>query len=223
MNSQHDPITLEYIQTRARAQNLDVLGAFHPSDDDGVPANTGTLALLGPAEPGFWAGFSKSAERLDQSPDPLDRWSARVIGCLAGELGGTAIFPFSGPPFMPFISWAKRSGRAWTSPVGLLVHETAGLFVSYRGAIAFTQHLPLPPHPQSPCSECLTKPCLAACPAGALTGQGYDFDACHSYLDTTSGKTCMQRGCAVRRSCPISERSGRLPAQSEFHMRAFHK
>jgi epoxyqueuosine reductase len=59
-------------------------------------------------------------------PDPIDRWSRRVIGHMACDLGAKALFPFGGPPWHPFIAWAKRSGRAWESPVGFLVHDRAG-------------------------------------------------------------------------------------------------
>jgi hypothetical protein len=107
-----------------------------PSDTDGAPAGTQTLLLLGPSEPGFWAHITASAEFIDGAPDPIDRWSRRVIGHMACDLGAKALFPFGGPPWHPFIGWAKRSGRAWESPVGFLVHDHAGLMVSYRGALA---------------------------------------------------------------------------------------
>ena len=79
-----------------------------------------------------------------------------------------------------------------------------------------------PPVPK-PCDVCLGKPCLTACPVGALDGQGYDLAACHRFLDTDAGCDCMAMGCAVRRACPISQRFARNPAQSAYHMTAFHK
>ena len=209
----------------ARAVHLDIFGAFHAAPGDDLPAGTGTLVLLGPHEPGFWPAVSAAPEFRDGAPDPLDRWSRRVIGDLAAEAGGTPLYPFGGPPYRPFIRWAERSGRAWPSPVGLLVHDRAGLFVSYRGALALPERLDLPPPPAAPpCDACETKPCLSACPVGALGGaEGYRLDACHAYLDTSPGADCMTQGCAVRRGCPVSETYGRLAAQSAFHMAAFHK
>ena len=100
--------------------------------------------LLGPAGPAFWQAFRGSAERADGGPDPLDRWSARVIGGLADALGAVALFPFGGPPWRPFTAWARASGEAWVSPVGLLVHARAGLLVSYRGALGLPERLALP-------------------------------------------------------------------------------
>ena len=211
---------LEAIAARARAGGLAVLGAFHPLPADCVPEGCATLVLLGPDEPGFWPHFRASPEARDGGDHPLDRWSRRVVGGLAGAMGASALHPFGGPPHQPFIAWALRSGRAWASPVGLLVHDTAGLFVSYRGALAFAARIELPAAGRRPCDGC-SAPCLGACPAGALTGAGYDVAACHAYLDTGPGAACMGRGCAVRRACPVGS-GRRVEAQSAFHMADFH-
>jgi hypothetical protein len=211
------------LQTTLRAAGLDSFGGFHPGPGDALPGDTGTLLLLGPHEPGFWPRFTAATEWSDGNPDPLDRWSRRVIEGFARDLGATALFPFTGPPWLPFQSWATRSGRAWTSPVRLLVHDSAGLMVSYRGALALPARLDLPPPPTTaPCDACEGQPCRAACPASALTPQGYDLPRCHAYLDTAPGQDCLSGGCAVRRACPVSQSYGRLAEQSAYHMGRFH-
>lgn len=212
--------TLAGVAAAAAAEGLAPLGAFHPGDGDGAPPGTGTLVLLGPEGPGFWARFRASPEAGDGSADPLDRWSARTIGAIAAALGAVPVFPFGGPPWAPFIAWALRSGEAWSSPVGPLVHARLGLFVSYRGALALPERLDLAPPPVRPCEAC-SRPCLDACPVGALAGDGYDVAACHGFLDTTGGTDCLERGCAVRRACPVGAML-RPEAQSAFHMASFH-
>jgi epoxyqueuosine reductase len=210
------------IVEHAAREKLEIFGAFHVSDTDGAPAGAQTLLLLGPAEPGFWAHVTMSEEFRDGRPDPIDRWSWRVIGHMACDLGAKALFPFGGPPWHPFIAWAKRSGRAWESPVGFLVHDKAGLMVSYRGALALKEWIDLPDAPvAAPCTDC-PAPCTTACPVNALSPKGYDAAACHSYLGNDPGTACIQLGCAVRRACPLSESYGRLPQQSAYHMRQFH-
>lgn len=212
------------IAARAAEAALDIFGGFHPEPGDGVPEGTGTLLLLGPREPGFWATFTASPEWQDGAADPLDRWSTRTVGRLAREIGGQALFPFGGPPWHPFYPWALRSGRAFVSPVTLLVHDTAGLMISYRGAIALRDRIDLPAPPAaSPCESCAGKPCLAACPPRALTAKGYDVPACHAFLDTGPGTNCLTAGCLVRRACPLSQAYGRLSQQSAYHMRLFHR
>ena len=215
---------LSAIASAAAAHRLAVLGAFHAEPGDGLPDGTGTLLLFGPDEPGFWPHLTAEPEWQDGAPDPVDRWSARVLTGLAERFGGRAFFPFGGPPYHPFYAWALRSGRAWPSPVALLVHDTAGLMVSYRGAIALTDRIDLPAPPtQSPCATCTDRPCLTACPSGALGKEGYDVPACHAYLDKVPDGDCISSGCVTRRACPVSQGYGRLPEQSAYHMRLFHK
>lgn len=216
-----DPVALE---ARLREHRLAILGAFHPDVDDRTPSGTGTLLLLGPLQPGFWAHVSHQPEFQDGASDPLDRWSRRVIGRLACDLSAKALFPFTGPPYHPFFSWALRSGRAWSSPVRLLVHDTAGLMISFRGALAFRERVALPPaSPTPPCATCRDRPCLTACPVGALGGDRYETETCHSFLDTAAGAECLTAGCRVRRACPVSARHGSDPEQSAHHMRYFHR
>lgn len=212
-------MTLDAIAEAAGRDALEILGLCHTTEEDGF--GPGTIVLFGPREPGFWAHVQQSQEFRDGAPDPLDRWSTRVVTGLAEAFAARALFPFGTPP-RPFIGWALRSGRAWVSPVGLLVHDVAGLLVSYRGALLLREVLPLPEPGTRPCDTCTGKPCLAACPADALNADGYDLGACHAFLDTADGAACMSEGCRVRRACPVSQTYARDPAQSAFHMAAFH-
>jgi len=206
------------IADATRGYHLAPLGPLN-LDPDEVPG-CASLVLLGPAGPGFWPHVTVAPEFADGAPDPLDRWSRRVIGALARGLGAKALFPFGGPPWPPFTDWARRSGRAWPSPVGLLVHDSHGLMLSYRGALALPHRLDLPPAAPRPCDTCADQPCRTACPVGALSSGGYDVPACKDDLDRP-GNDCMARGCAVRRACPLSGGAGRTEAQSAFHMGYF--
>lgn len=80
----------------------------------------------------------------------------------------------------------------------------------------------VPPPVARPCETCAA-PCLTACPVGALTGAGYDLPACHAFLDRPEGAECLSAGCLVRRACPLSQSYARLPEQSGYHMRQFHR
>ncbi len=201
------------------AVGLTVLGHFAPDTEDALPSGTECVALVGPSGPHFWEVFTASPEYADGRGDPLDRWSERVLDQVATEFGATALYPFGGPPWHPFIDWALRTGQIFTSPIGLLVHETHGLFVSFRGALALPFTLDAA-QAISPCDTCGDQPCRKACPVDALRPQGYDVPRCKAHLDTPEGSDCWN-GCLARRACPVG--SALRPAeQSAFHMRAFH-
>lgn len=211
---------LEDISVLAAENRLAVMGAFPLAREDGIEGCL-TMVMLGPAEPGFWPHVTASPEWQDGAPDPVDRWSRRVIGTMASYLGGEARFPFGGPPHFPFHTWAKFTNEIWESPVKLLVHARAGLLLSFRGAVAVREVLDLPySSPPRPCDTCEDKPCLTACPVAALSPAGYDLAACHGFLDT--GPECMTMGCAARRACPVSHCYARMQEQSAYHMRQFH-
>ncbi|MGJ8602796.1 MAG: ferredoxin [Marivita sp.] len=214
-------MSLGALAADANRVGLSVRGAFHPNAEDAAPNGTQTLVMIGPDEPQFWNVFTASPEYQDRKAHPLDRWSKRVTHALAAPFGAVALFPYDGPPYAPFLRWAERTGHNWSSPVGLLVHAKAGLFISFRAVLALPDRLDLPTAPQSPCTTCATQPCANACPVGALASNTpYDVPACVAHMRSPEGAACRQ-GCLVRRSCPVSQTFGRLEAQSAFHMRAF--
>ncbi|MDB6175978.1 ferredoxin [Paracoccus sp. Z330] len=198
-----------------------------PTPPDGLriagyaPCAEGAVILLAPDEPSFWTIFCRSTEFLDGQPDPMDRWSRRVVTQWAAGWAAKAVFPSDGPPYASFLDWARASGTCWASPVGMLVHHEMGLFISFRAAIILEHPLPAPPQSTSPCISCHA-PCLTACPADAFQGS-YDASRCHDFLDSPAGDECMNAGCRVRRACPIGKGCGRLPEQSAWHMRQFHR
>lgn len=202
-------MTLDEITAAAAVLHLTPLGGFH--DDDT------TTILIGPHEPGFWSYVTEQPDFV--GPDPLDSWSETAITSLAETLNAQPFLPYDGPPYHPFIQWALRSGEAWESPVGMLVHKDAGLLVSYRGALRFERHIALPAPAQSPCDSCATRPCLSACPVAALGAGGYDVPSCKAHIDTDP--TC-RAACRVRMACPVSQTFPRNPAQTAFHMEAFY-
>jgi hypothetical protein len=206
-------------------RDLAAHGAFALADGErqGALADVATIALVGLGGRRGWAAFSASPEAEDGAADPLDRWSRRLVDGLAAELGARPFYPFDGPPHWPFQRWARRAAPMHVSPLGLLIHQSDGLWRGYRGALAFAARLVVPPFPvtASPCETCLARPCLAACPVGAFTGASYDVAACAKHLNGAAGRPCMEGGCLARRGCPIGAERAHEPSEAAFHMRAF--
>ena len=218
---------LAAVESALEGAGLAPRGAFHPLADDGVPAlgdgrAAGTLVLAGNVGRAMWQAFSR-ARRAEDEPNPLDAWTRRVLTALAADLGGDALFPFGGPPYHPFQRWAQRAEPVHRSPIGPLIHPDYGLWHAYRGALAFAGRFDLPPRDErpSPCESCADKPCLATCPVGALTLDGYDVAACAGHIASPAGEDCMALSCRARRACPEGRDYTYGPDQSRFHMEAF--
>ena len=218
------PPDLDALERAAQARHLTItagLSARACAARDELPPGTRSLLLLSPHEPAFWPAFTASPEWADGAPDPMDRWSTRVIGAWADALGATPLYPFGGPPFAPFLAWALASGQVHSSPVGMLVHRGMGLLTSFRGALALPWAVDLPAPLPSPCEGCAA-PCRTACPVGALGGPaGYDVPACKTHLRGPQGAPCLTAGCLARRACPAGAAHGRIAAHSAYHMRQF--
>ena len=212
--------TYAEIAVAARAVGLAIVGAFHPTLEDRVPDAVGTLVLLGADGPDLWEAFAASPEHMDGAEHGMDRWSARVIGDLAGQLDATALFPFGGPPWNAFQHWAVRGEDAVSSPVRMQATAARGLWASYRGALAFAGRIALPDRAAAnPCLDCAA-PCLTTCPVEAFAGDSYNIPRCTAHVQSPAGTAC-QTGCLVRKACPAGHAMELPEAQRRFHMTAF--
>jgi hypothetical protein len=217
-------MTLARIEQALREAGFTPRGAFHALQSDGVPplsANvpSRTVVLAGNAGPQMWRRFEAARAAGELT---LDAWSERVLSGLAAQWQARAVFPFE-RPYLPFQRWAMRAEPCHPSPLGILIHPDYGLWHSYRGALLFGDAIELPPPDvrESPCAACAAKPCLAACPAAAFTGAGYDVPACAGHLAGTPEPACMRIGCLARHACPVGRDYRFEPAQASFHMQAF--
>jgi hypothetical protein len=217
--------SLVEVEAALRTRGLEPRGAFHPDAADTVPPlasgrRAGTLVLAGSVGASASALFAR--ERRDE-PEPLDRWSARVLATVAERFDAIVLLPNDGPPYPPFQRWAARAGPVHRSPLGLLIHPDFGLWHAYRGALVFAQCFALPPRDArpSPCDSCSDRPCLAACPVCAFSTAGYDDAACAAHLESGTGDACFASACLARAACPVG-REHRYPSeQARFHMSAF--
>ena len=138
----------------------------------------------------------------------------------------------------------------WPSPLGLGIHRDYGLWHAYRAVLVLSGGTPRydaepdmvgvgtvpasnrPGPVVSPCVTCIDPPCLRSCPVSAFESapEGdagdarvptarYRVDACLQHLH--DGGDCMYRGCLARNACPYTPAGRYLPAQQQFHMRAF--
>jgi hypothetical protein len=211
------------IERRLAPHGLILRGGLRPPADADLPAVAGrpvaTIVLVGNAGSVMWRAFAReprpSAER-----HPLNRWVARTLNTVAAEFGAAVCFPHDGPPFRPFLSWARAADAVFPSPLGLFLHPEYGPWHAYRGALLFAEPvaLPAPPTADPPCETCRDKPCLTACPVPALRGKVLHVAECVAHPD---GAACRTQGCAARRACPVGTAYRYEPAHANFHIEAF--
>jgi len=218
-------MTADTIEQALEAYGLKLRGIVALNDKDireyGFCGQS-SVALVGNIGSSFWDKFTQSAEYRDGESNPLDRWSMRVANEVAPALKAKPVFPFQGPPYLPFQQWARRAEALHQSPLGLMIHPQFGLWHAYRFALLLNEDFATEPVRQaSLCLSCVEQPCLNTCPVNAFTNEGYDVDSCAEYLKRTPSADCFQHGCMARFVCPAGREHRYLDAQSQFHLGAF--
>nr|WP_283776396.1 hypothetical protein [Stappia sp. WLB 29] len=204
-----------------------MLGRFEPVPEDEVP-HTGTghaaraVFVVGSLSNALFEVFASSPEAADGLPDPLDRFTRRVLTGLAESEGLGIVFPFEGPPYHPFQRWTLRAGGFSRSPMGVLAHREFGPWAGLRAAFLSSEPLAVPAASpaEGPCPACSGTPCMSACPAGALSEAGYDVPRCLAYLRANPAAPC-HAGCLARHACPFGRAHAQSPEAGSFHMRSF--
>lgn len=225
------------------AQGLQWRGAWQPEAKDALAAlpdgqPVALVGMVGVVGSTVWPHFQASPVFSDAQADPLDRWSRNIATALAQRYGGYPLFPFTGPPYLPFQQWADRAEATQPSPLMLRIHPVFGLWHAYRFALALPASVAeklamssAPSHctPTGPaaapdaslCANCSGQPCLQACPVVAFDGKNYAHLRCSSHLNSPQGQDCMQGGCLARRACPVGQNFQYQTEHAAFHMQAF--
>lgn len=190
--------------------------------------------LIGNVGSAIWTPFRQSDEARDGTHNPLDRWTRRVLDDVANRHQRRALYPFGGPPWWPFISWAERLGVFSPSPLGVLVHEEYGPWLAFRAVLLSAEPLsqgnkPNLPASAGPCATCVDKPCLTACPVNAIKiDQPYAYDSCRTHVasswptrEAPLDRASCSTGCLARKACPYGQSHQYAAEHAAHHMRAF--
>lgn len=229
-----------------------ILRGYATTDDinigDVCDDNTRAIAIIGSCGSSAWSSLQNASEYkeyLTGRANPLDRWTKRVGTEIAEQLDAKAVFPFQGPPYAPFLSWAQQLDVVDPSKLGMFIHPDYGLWHAYRFALLFTEPLAsqsltsLPytrelndeKNNRSPiCSNCQDSPCLTSCPVDAFKydnsqkiATNYDVERCAEYLKSNLDASCHTQGCLARNACPVGSDYRNAADLQQFHMRAFLK
>ena len=135
---------------------------------------------------------------------PIDDYSRRTVAaCLGARLGERhwrIVYPGDSPLGLQRLG--ELAGWHHASPFMVGIDAEWGSWFAYRAVVLADSDFPVSvaetrPHP---CAACRARPCVAACPAGALH-DGFALAACSDFR-LEAGSPCAE-GCLARLACPL--------------------
>jgi hypothetical protein len=180
--------------------------------------------VVGSGGPRFFDHFEQAGvEAADGMPDPLDRYTRRVVmNAVADALGARGIahavyFPFvGGAPLIPFQRVGRAAGIGPPGPLGLQIHPVYGPWWAYRALLVVDQALPDAVQLGDACAGC-PAPCVAACPGSAVARSGFSIPGCHAHR--FRAEPC-RLSCASRIACVRGPEHRYRDEELAFHMAA---
>jgi hypothetical protein len=160
------------------------------------------LILVGHGGKALWECV-KAARMV--GADPIDDYSIQTIDrCFAEYLPANRyriVFPGDQPVALQQLG--KLAGWHHAAPFMVGIDPIWGSWYAYRAVVlADTNFCPfLTVNRNRPCDSCQTRPCIAACPAGAMNDGGFALDKCIAYRkrdDSACHHTCLARA-----ACPV--------------------
>jgi hypothetical protein len=182
-----------------------------------------SVVVIGNGGDAFWSAFRAHVRRhpdFAARPHPLDDFTRTVmeeaaLPALARHgVAGVLRFPFDrGEPSLSFVHLAEAAGLGCRSLLGVLVHPEFGPWMALRGALLLDVAMSAlrPAAGFEPCAACVERPCVGACPTGAVTASGWDVERCASYRLGSAGR--CDEACHARVAC-VYGRAHRYPTDA---------
>lgn len=156
------------------------------------------LILIGHGGKTLWASLKASGLT---SENPIDDFSSeKVRQCLATHRHAI-VYPAKDSVGLQALG--KLAGWHHASPFMVGINEAWGSWYAYRVvALSDTDFATTAPQSTtSPCDRCRDTPCIAACPAEALSGTAFDLKKCIAYRKQPTSR--CRTTCLARVSCPV--------------------
>lgn len=150
--------------------------------------------------------------------DPLDETATQLAHSLMQRLGESdyeIIYP-ADHFALDLIGLGKKLGWHHDSKLAIGINPEYGTWFAYRFVIAANTVFDVSQYSsEHPCDSCTDRPCIIACPAGAVTESGFVLQKC---LDERlrPGSECVD-SCAARLACPIASEHRYDAAQINYH------
>lgn len=143
--------------------------------------------------------------------DPIDEFSKARMHDFLAAYQHRLIYPSTDSIGLQALG--KLAGWHHASPFMVGINARWGSWYAYRALALADSDFPLtvPQDQPSPCITCDGKPCLAACPAGAVTAEAFSLGKCIAWR-RQSQSPCRET-CLSRLACPIAREHRYTPEQ----------
>ena len=176
-----------------------------------------SLVVIANGGAAFWSALQAFGMRGD---DPVDAFSRHLAERFVAEhLQCDEALPlYPGHYAIALQQLGALAGWHHPSPLGLGIHVEFGLWFAYRNAFLITQSLPATTArpSQSPCASCADKPCVSACPPGAVRAENsLELTTCIDFR-LKPESTCATQ-CLARAACPVGAEHRYEDEQTTYH------
>lgn len=178
-------------------------------------ASFSTVLVFAHAGTRFWRNLPHK-----NGTDPLDDHAVQLVSDWLDSSGVQdyrLLYPSTDVAF-DLRELGRCLGWHHDSPLGIGLHPIFGTWFAYRVVVA--ANLELEPEAlsgvEAPCMTCADQPCVAACPANAVSSKAaFDLDACSAFR-LRPGSVCATR-CLAREACPVGTMYRYDEDQVEYH------
>ena len=173
------------------------------------------LLLIGHGGRQLWQTMQARGMGTDHHIDDLSH--EQMAQLFEGPLAGhryKIIFP--GSQSVGLQRLGELAGWHHETPFKVGIHPTWGTWFAYRAVVVANTALPLT-HKQagaSPCVDCVSRPCISACPAAALV-PSFQINACLNHRKQAVS-SCEDR-CLARNACPVGSDHRYTAGQTSYH------
>jgi hypothetical protein len=221
------------IARRLEHAGMNLVGATSVAEYDACVAPSRRLAsraggargvvVVGNGGAALWRAFRAAVPAIEAGErDPLDRFTREAVVAAAGAVAGARChFPFDPTAAaLDFQTLGELAGLGRRSLVGVLVHPEYGPWIALRAAIVVPDDVTAarPADGFDPCPTCVERPCIAACPVGAVGSNGWDVPRCIAHRLADAGH-CAD-ACAARVDCVLGREHRHPPDALAFHQAA---
>ena len=176
------------------------------------------IVVVGNGGAALWRNF-RAAVPMAQGDDPLDEWVRGVVEHAVRDVPGARVC-WPSDARVDFRLIGELAGLGRPSLLGMLIHPVYGPWIALRAAVLVPVDVvaPRPADGFDPCPTCVERPCIAACPVGAVGARGWDVAACVAHR--LADETHCAAGCTSRIECVYGREHRPPPDALAFHQAA---